>query len=202
VLLIVALGALGWVFSRSRRTEAPAPTRVPTEPPLPVETPAPTSAPAAYYLPDTPYTARSQYQRAEQAAREWQPDAALVSAGASWTFASLDDFSRPVDWTFQFYSPAAGRVYTINVDQRAVTAIRETLSPYELSVIDAELWQTDSYQALNTWLNRGGGAFLKQHPVVDVSARLARLEEEPPLWTIVGIDASGQAVRQERVDAR
>ena len=38
----------------------------------------------------------------------WQPDAALVSAATSWPFVGLDDFSRPIDWTFQFYSPATG----------------------------------------------------------------------------------------------
>lgn len=196
VLIAVVLGALGWVLSRSGRPQALSPTAVP------ITTTLPERPPATYRLPETPHSARNQYGQAEQAARDWQPDAALVSAAASWPFASLDGFSRPVDWTFQFYSPATGRVYTINIDQADATPIRETLSPYTLPVIDVDSWQTDSYQAINVWLNQGGGVFLKQHPVVDVSMRLARPQEGAPAWTIVGIDDSGQAIQAERVDAR
>ena len=197
VLIVVILGTLGWMFSRSRQPEALYPTRVPAETPSPA-----TPAPAVYRLPETPHSARNQYVQAEGAARDWQPDATLVSAAASWSFVGLDDFSKPIDWTFQFYSSTTGRVYTINVDQTGITPIRETLSPYALPVIDVEHWQVDSYQAVNAWLNRGGGAFLKRHPVVDVSIRLARPQGGNPAWTIVGIDDSGQAAQTERVDAR
>jgi hypothetical protein len=216
VLFVVVLGTLGWVLSRAEPSEtqvrmpaseearAPAGTRAPAATLAQAETPAPaeTRAPAAYRLPETPHSARNRYARAEDAARAWQPDAALASAATSWSFVSLDDFSRPVDWTFQFFSSATGRVYTINVDQTSVTPVRETLSPYELSVIDVEHWQIDSYQAINDWLNQGGGAFLKRHPVVDVSIRLAQPQGGTPMWTVVGITDSGQTVQTARVDAR
>jgi hypothetical protein len=203
VLIVVVLGTLGWVFSRSRPPEALVQTPALEETRAPAETTAPakTRAPAAYRLPETPHSAQNRYARSEKAAWEWQPDAALVSAAASWPFVGLDDFSRPVDWTVQFYSSATGRVYTINVDQETVTPIRETLSPYELPAIDLDHWQVDSYQAINEWLNRGGGAFLKRHPVVDVSIRLARPPSGAPVWTVVGIEASGQMVHTERIDA-
>jgi len=203
VLIVVGLGTLGWVLSRSRPPEALVRTSGPEGAPTLAEamTPAKATVSTAYRLPETPYSAHSQYARSEQAARNWQPDAALVSAAASWPFVSLDDLSRPVDWTFQFYSPATGRVYTINVGQDAVTAIRETLSPYELPAIDVKEWQVDSYEAINEWLNRGGGAFLKLHPVVDVSIRLARPTGGAPEWTVVGIERSGQRAYTERIDA-
>ena len=131
----------------------------------------------------------------------WQPDATLVSAAASWSFVSLDGFSRPTDWTFQFYSPATQRVYQVYVSETTASPIRETLSPYSLPTIAVQEWQVDSHQALNAWLNRGGGVFIKRHPIVDVSIRLARTKESGVVWTVVGLDESGQAVQTEYVDA-
>jgi hypothetical protein len=125
----------------------------------------------------------------------------LVSVAATWNFVGLDDFPRPVDWTFQFYSPATARVYVLNLDRETVTPIRETLSPYSLSPVDVDRWQIDSYQAINAWLNRGGGAFLKRHAIVDVSIRLARAQGAAPVWTVLGIDEGGQHLQTARVDA-
>jgi hypothetical protein len=196
VLLVVVLSVLGFVLSQARRPHALSPTATPAESPLPT---APSAA--DYRLPETPHSARNAYERAEQAAQAWQTDAALVSAAASWPFASLDNFSRPADWTFQFYSPATGRVYVINVDQENITPIRETLSPYSLVPIEVDKWQVDSHEAVNAWLNRGGGAFLKQYPVVDVSIRLSRPRDGAAEWSVLGIEESGQATHAERVDA-
>lgn len=196
VLAIGVLGALGLLLTRTGR---PVPADVPAD--VPAAVPGGPPPQADYRLPETPHSAQNLYAQAEQAALRWQPDAALVSAAASWSFASLDDFSRPIDWTFQFYSPSTTRVYVINVSATTVTLIRETLSPYSLPVIDAEQLQTDSYQAINVWLNRGGGAFLKRNAVVDVSIRLARPQGNAPVWMVVGIDESGQAIQSERLDA-
>jgi hypothetical protein len=191
VLIVVIMGALGFIFSQAERPQTQAPTAAPTV--LPTQ--------ATYRLPETPHSARNLYGRAEQAAQGWQRDAALVSASASWPFAALDDLSRPVDWTFQFYSPATNRVYVINVNQTDVTPIRETLSPYSLPTVVVEQWQVDSHQAVNAWLNRGGGAFLKRHTVVDISIRLARPQGGEAVWTVLGIDDSGQALQTEHVGA-
>lgn len=196
VLVMIVLGALGWALTRTGQPNALSPTATP-----PAMAGSSLPEAAAYRLPEMPYSARNLYGQAAQAAQRWQPDAALASASASWPFASLDDFSKPSDWTFQFYSSATGRIYVLNADQTTVTPIRETLSPYRLPVIDAEQWQIDSHQALNTWLNRGGGAFLKQTAIVDVSIRLSRPQEGVPMWTVVGIDDSGQIVQTERIDA-
>jgi hypothetical protein len=197
VLAVVVLSALGFLMSQARQPHALSPTATPAERPPQAQSPPQ----AEYRLPETPYSARNVYGRAEQAARDWQPDAALVSAAASWPFASLDNFSRPADWTFQFYSPATGRVYVINVNQEGIAPIRETLSPYSLAPIEVDRWQVDSYQAVNAWLNRGGGAFLKRHAVVDVSIRLSRPQGGAAEWTVFGVQESGQSTHTERVDA-
>ena len=195
VLVIGVLGALGLLLSQTGRPQPSVPVEVQAAVPSALTTQA------SYRLPETPHSAQNLYAQAEQAAQRWQPDAALVSAAASWSFASLDNFSRPIDWTFQFYSPSTARVYVISVSGTTVTPIRETLSPYSLPVIDVERWQIDSYQALNTWLNRGGGAFLKRTAIVDVSIRLARPQGNAPVWMVVGIDDSGQAIQSERLNA-
>jgi len=197
VLFIVILGTVGILYTQATWTEAPMAMPKATN----VASVA-TPPQVAYRLPETSYTARNLYDQAEQAAKAWQPDAKLVSAAASWSFAGLDGFSRPTDWTFQFYSPATRRIYVTNVAETMVTRIRETLSPYSLRTVDVEQWQVDSHQALNAWLNRGGGAFLKQHAVVDVSIRLAQAPEGVPMWTVLGIDSSGQATQTERIDAQ
>lgn len=197
VLIVAILGTFGLLLSQTQRPQALSPTAGAANTPV-----AERQQGSAYRLPEMPHTARNLYDQAEQAAQSWQPDGELVSAAASWPFASLDDFSRPVDWTFQFYSPTTGRLYVINVDRETVTPIRETLSPYSLPTIDVERWQVDSHQALNAWLNRGGGAFLKRHAVVDVSIRLARPQGGDPVWTVLGLEENGEAIQTERVAAQ
>jgi hypothetical protein len=203
VLIVAVLGALGWMLSQSKSATAPAVT--PSAPAEPGTETGPVVPPAKalYRLPETAYTARNLYGQAQGAALAWQPDAALVSAAATWPFAGLDDFSRPVDWTYQFYSPATGRISVINVGHEGVTPVRETLSPYRLPTIDVNQWRVDSHTALNVWLNRGGGPFLKSQAVVDVSIRLSRPADDAAdgaaVWTIVGVDESGQDTYTERV---
>lgn len=184
-LVVVVFVGLGQVISRPPQGSAPLPTR-----------PA-----QVYSLPGIPYSARSLYQRADQAARSWQGDARLVSAATSWSFAGLDDFSRPTDWTFQFFSPATQKIYVVNVNEAEVTPLREALSPYVLSTIAIDHWRFDSYEALNQWLNQGGGDFMRAHPIVDVSIRLRQSEEGRPEWGVVGMVRDSQTLQLSRMDA-
>jgi hypothetical protein len=172
---------------------------IPTGVPTGVSTGVPTGA-QIYLLPETPHSARSLYDRAEQAAKEWRPDAGLVSAAASWPFATLDQLSGPVDWTLSFFSPGTQSVHVLNVHQNQITPIRETLSPYPLPVMEIERWRVDSHEALNAWLNGGGGDFLRSHSVVDVSARL-RLEDGQLVWSVIGSGPEGQPAWGVLLDA-
>jgi hypothetical protein len=160
------------------------------------------TAPAQVYsLPDIPQSARSFYWRADQAARSWQGDAALVSAAAAWPFVRLDDLSMPTDWTFQFFSPSTSMIYVVNVSETEVTPIREALAPYPLSTVALEDWQLDSPKALNTWLNNNGGVFLRLHPIVDVNARLRRSKGGELEWIVAGVGRNSQNVQLVRIDA-
>jgi hypothetical protein len=193
--IVMVFAALTYVLSRPAASVQPLVER------RPVATPVGSAQQSELYLlPQTPNSARALYDRAEQAAHEWQPDAGLASAVASWPFATLDGLSRPVDWTFSFFSPSTQRLYVLNVHPERITPIRETLSPYPLPILSPEQWRVDSYQALNAWLNGGGGDLMRSHPVVDVSARL-RLDDERLVWSVIGLGPEGQPVWGVLLDA-
>jgi hypothetical protein len=154
-----------------------------------------------YNVAETDRSARKLYPLADQAARSWQADAQLVSATANWPFVELDHFSKPVAWTFQFYSPGTSKIYVLHVDGDQVGVLREALSPYPLAGIAVDNWQSDSHQALAAWLNDGGGRFLSRNSVVDVTARLRHSEEGQLLWVVVGAVRGEQEIQLSRVDA-
>jgi hypothetical protein len=187
VLIVFVL--LSWIISRPKQGD------------VPVMVPVPQS----YRLPAVPFSARGFYPRAEQAARSWQSDAGLVSVSASWPRAGavrpLDGFSLPVDWTFQFTSPGTQRIYVVNVNEAAVSPIRESLAPYPLPTVSAADWRLDSFEALNAWLNGGAGAWLAAHPLADVSIRLRQAPEGALEWVIVGAAQGDAAILVGRIHA-
>jgi hypothetical protein len=185
VLVVVVFAILSQVISRS-----PAQTAAQTAPPVQVHS-----------LPEISQSARGFYPRADQAARSWQGDAQLVSATASWSFAQLDDFSRPVDWTFQFYSPGTHQLYVVSVGEEQVLPVTGMLSPYELPAVTMDNWRVDSHRALSAWLSYGGAAFIRGYSVVDVSARLRHSQDGRLEWSVVGVVRDSQTVHLVRVDA-
>ena len=194
-LLLVVVGGLSYVLVQRPAPVTAGAQPAPGTPPL-----APPPA-DSYRLPETPYTARNIYDQAAQAALLWQQDAALVSVATSWPFADLDGFSQPVDWTFQFYSPDTQGMYTFSIGNAEVTPIRETLAPYSLPTVELGRWTLDSHQALNAWLNRGGGHLMRGNPVVNVNARLRVSEEGLTVWTVAGTTSDGQTTLSLKLNA-
>lgn len=82
-----------------------------------------------------------------------------------------------------------------------MTPIREGLAPYPVPTVSVDKWQLDSHQALNAWVNRSGGSFLRVHPIADVNARLRRPKEGQLEWSVVGAVRGSPAVQMVRVDA-
>lgn len=154
-----------------------------------------------YSLPQVPYSARGFYERAQQAATSWQSDAQLASAAATWPFVRLDHLSQPTTWTFQFFSPGTQSIYVVAVDEKNVTFIRSSLTPYPLATMQVEQWRVDSYEALNTWLNQGGGRFLELRPAVDVIARLVAGDGNTIQWVVVGNVSGTDEAHVVRLDA-
>jgi hypothetical protein len=198
--IVLVFAALTYVLSRPQSSPALLSAVTPVSVQAAVESPTVESPVVDYRLSGTPYSARSLYSQAEQEAQAWQPDARLVSATASWPFSDLDGLSAEVDWTFSFYSPGTQRICVLDVNPDRVLRIRETLSPYPLPIVAPEQWQIDSYQALNAWLNGGGGAFMREQPIVDVSMRLGS-EDGRVVWTITGAANRSEAAFTMTVDA-
>jgi hypothetical protein len=164
--------------------------------------PATTSYKRTYNLGQISQSARNVYALADQAARSWQKDAALVSASASWLFVEVDDLGAPTNWTFQFFSPRTQKLYVVSAGESQVTVIRDTLSPYVLPTAPVGEWQLDSNQALTIWLNNGGGDLLATHPIVDVSAMLQPPDGGGLEWVVVGTVRDSQTVHLVRIDAQ
>ncbi len=183
LVIVLAFVVAGQFLSRSTATEMPV-----------------TQSTRVYSLPQVPYSARGFYDRAWQAALSWQSDAQLASAAAYWPFVRLDHLSQPTTWTFQFFSPATQHIYVIAVDERNINVIRSSLTPYPLTTLRIEQWQIDSPEALNTWLNHGGGRFLELHPAVDVLARLVAGNENIE-WVIAGNVSGTDEVYVVRLNA-
>ena len=154
-----------------------------------------------YSLPGVPFAAKAFFPRAQQAALSWQGDAQFVSATASWPFVRLDNLSMPVEWVFQFFSSATQKMFIVSVDEKTVTPMRSSLTPYPLPTASVDMWKVDSYEAINAWLNHGGGDFLDAHPAVDVSARLLVSQEGQLEWLVVGTLQNSQEIQLTRVNA-
>ena len=143
------------------------------------------------------------YPVALQVATAWQGDARLVSASADWpspTAETLED--QEVPWSFNFYSPAARKVYAVAVSGGQARGVRENQVPRDLNPAAVEGWQIDSPAALATWLANGGSDFLTRYPQAEVSAQLRFPSDSPtPLWTVWGADEQSSANFAVKVDA-
>lgn len=175
IILLTTLGALAYVLLTMPQSSDVLPTPVPR---------------STYAVPAAAVTARGAYEQAGALARAWQADAVLLSASAIWRKAVVEDLSRPVPWSYQFYSPGTNKLYLVVVRGGQAEKIRESLSPYKLTAADSDQWKVDSHQALSVWLNGGGGVFLQRHPLVDIQARLS-VQQGNLAWMVSGTDAIG-----------
>lgn len=147
-------------------------------------------------------TAQSAYVLAREAALQWQEDAYLVSASASWRNATVDLFREPVPWAFQFYSPSTRRLNVFSVSGGEAETLRESYVAYVLLPVTVEAWRADSPQALADWLNASGGRFLRAYTLVDVHATL-RYDKElgRAMWFITGLESGGKGFFSHSVKA-
>ena len=152
---------------------------------------------------DRAATVKGLYPVALEMATAWQSDARLVSASADWpgpTAENLED--QEVAWSFNFYSPAARKVYAVVVSEGQARGVRASQVPRDLNPAPVEGWQIDSPAALATWLAHGGRDFLARYPQAQVSARLRFPSDSPtPLWTVRGLDEQSSAHFMVKIDA-
>jgi hypothetical protein len=148
-------------------------------------------------------TVKELYPLALEVATAWQGDARLVSASADWLGPTAENLvDQEVPWAFNFYSPAARRVYAVAVSEGQARGVRESQVPRDLNPAPLEGWQLDSPAALATWLANGGRDFLARYPQAEVSAQLRFPSDSPtPLWMVRGSDEQSSANLVVKIDA-
>lgn len=145
-----------------------------TAPPLPT-----VDAPVA----STPGIARNtailSYSIARAAARDWQPDARLARASATWTQgASREELlSGRATWDFTFFSTGAGTMAIISVIEEEAVLITEQAVDQEPALADVSGWQVDSPDAVTRLMQEGGEAFLRGAGVTTLTATLNAARE-------------------------
>jgi hypothetical protein len=196
---LVVFGVLAYLFLSSPPSSLVSPLSSPPSPspasPLTAATEGAAAGRAA--------TVKALYPLALEVATAWQGDARLASASADWprpTAEALED--QEVLWSFNFYSPAARKVYAVAVSEGQARGIRESQVPRDLNPAPVEGWQIDSPAALATWLANGGSEFLARYQQAQVRARLRFPSDSPtPLWMVWGSDEQSSANFMLKIDA-
>jgi hypothetical protein len=128
------------------------------------------------------------HKRAQRWAVKWQPDAQLVGAATRWQLTGGDRLTiyRP-SWSFSFYSPAAGQVQILTVDEAGVQPIRQVPVGKAPAPVEAD-WSIDSDDLLYTFMAYGGEKFLGEHAHVNLHFRLSGQDAGRPIWYLSAID--------------
>jgi hypothetical protein len=148
------------------------------------------------------FTAKEAYPSALQAAQAWQGDVQLVSANASWRDLGPEELlGEEAAWAFTFFSPLARQIRIISVTPDGAEAVDSIDVTPNTRSIDVALWQVDSDQVLNLFLDHGGRDFLSQNPDVTVSLRLGPGQGgEPIVWLAFGISGANSSTHTVQVD--
>lgn len=125
---------------------------------------------------------------ARDAARQWQPDAELLSVSATWPRGASRDMLTDgmASWTFSFYSAAAETVASFSViDGRANLMTQgPPVDPAAVQTIGG--WTVDSQDAIRIMLEQGGEELLQREP--DAASLTMTLSADPqtgePQWFV------------------
>jgi hypothetical protein len=150
-----------------------------------------------------PLTAREAYALAVSEAKNWQDDAQLVSATASWAnVASEDQLAADIAWGFTFVSAQSAETQIVSVTRVGAERSREMRSLSSMRTADVTSWQVDSPEVMNLFLEHGGRDFLSQHPGATMSLRLGPEEESNRLvWLAIGIHSADKSSMVLKIDA-
>jgi hypothetical protein len=148
-------------------------------------------------------TAREYYPAAVTEAQNWQTDAQLVNATASWSnVESEEDLQESTAWGYTFLSPQTRSVRVVSVTPDGAEHVQTSDATATTRGVDAILWQVDSEQVLGLFLNSGGRDFLAQHPGITVTLRIGLDESgERLVWYAMAIYSPERATLVVTVDA-
>ncbi|MEZ4589965.1 MAG: hypothetical protein R3D55_02285 [Chloroflexota bacterium] len=169
VVLLLVVGALSLTFWFRNDRTAVSP---------PVANSATTIAQRADDIAPTPaYDGRSAitaYAQARNAAINWQPDAQIVTAQATWPQGATAEQIRQgqESWGFTFYSPAAQKIGVFSVVEDEAQFVSEGDHEAAEPLLSASGWNLDSDEAIGTFLAGGGGRFLNEGGVATLTMAL------------------------------
>jgi len=108
-------------------------------------------------------TAQAAFGEAEAMAHEWQADAVLLRADATWPpgLFMQDLLDGASTWSFIFYSPAAGAIQQVTVIEERVTLLAERSYRPQQPPLATSAWAVDSHTAVQTLMMNGGQDFLR-----------------------------------------
>lgn len=190
IVLLILVAVVGlfayqlWLQPNRATTAEGLPTAVPTLAVLPTVTlPA---APTSVFAGETAKTA---FEAALGVAQQWQPDAALVTATATWpqgvTVDTLQTGSST--WGFTFYAPNAVETAVVTVvdnEAQFVTASAYN-QPEPPQVVPVQAWLLDSHDAVIAFLESGGAGFIEEVDTATLAMALGAQTENGRLdWSM------------------
>lgn len=150
----------------------------------PANVPPTVSAPPAPAIP----TAEEALGPAKEAALGWQGDAQLVGVSASWSRARRETLlAGPNGWSFLFYSPAAGEIRYVGVDEGGAALGRQFPAPTPPETLEG--WRFPAADALLVFLASGGERYLRERPGAAVHIHLGA-ESGRAVWTVLAVEGN------------
>ena len=203
VVLLLIVGVLSLTFwFRNDRTAVPAPNSASNSATI-IAQRADDIAPTPEYQGQSAIVA---YAAAQSTAVEWQADAQLMNAQATWPQGATAEqlLKGEESWGFTFYSPSAQRIAVFSVVEDEAALVSEGEHEQTEALLSASGWNLDSYEAIETFLAEGGRTFLAEQGVSTMTMALlasdtegnGRLEWQVSLFSL----QSGQAFTM-RLDA-
>ena len=175
VVLLLVVGALSLTFwFRNDRTAVPAPG----------SNSAAIIAQRADDIAPTPeyngHSAIIAYAAAQNQALEWQPDAQLLTAQATWPQGATADYLQQgkESWGFTFYAPAAERIAVFSVVDDSVKLVTEGDHQQTSPLLSVSGWNLDSNEAVRIFLQEGGNSFLADQGITTMIMSLLASDVE------------------------
>jgi hypothetical protein len=142
------------------------------------------------------------YQQALAMARTQEGDARLVSATTQWQ--GVDEaalLAGAGEWSFVFYSSAAGGTLDIGVGSDAAHVVRQTRVWDAPALLAEGAWQSGPRDPLLAFLAYEGRVFLERHPEAVVDLHLREDNEGRIAWAVVALDVSDRSLLSVLIDA-
>ncbi len=119
-------------------------------------------------------TAKFAFVAARRAATDWQADAQLLNATATWPQGATADelLTGETTWGFTFYSPDTGNSVTLSVVENNAQIITQGSVNNAYTPLDITGWNVDSDEAIRELLNNGGAQFINDEGITILTMAL------------------------------